>query len=77
MTPKQFKKARKALGLQQNELAKILGIAEVSVRRYEMDETTKNHRQVPEATAELMRAFAGGYRGSRWPKTLKRDRIAA
>lgn len=69
MTPEQFQRARQKLKLTQAELADVLALAEVTVRRYEMGEHCSNHRPVPEATAELMRVFLKGHRPASWPAT--------
>lgn len=68
VTPFQFQRARHKLKLTQKQLAHVLGLSEVSVRRYEMGDDCSNHRDIPEATAELMRCFLAGHRSARWPK---------
>lgn len=69
MTPVQFQRARRKLGLTQKQLAHILGLNELTVRRYEMGEHCTNHRRVPTATAELINVFlTTDYRSKRWPK---------
>ena len=64
MTPENFRKARNALGLEQHELARQLGVPRSHVRRLERGWA----KQVPAPTAKLMRAFQAGYRPADWPR---------
>jgi transcriptional regulator with XRE-family HTH domain len=53
MTAEQLKRARKALGLEQVELAKRLGVHPMTVSKWERGITP-----IPKATGELVRLWA-------------------
>ena len=57
MTPAEFRAIRNRLGLTVAELAAILGVHPIHVRRMEMDRSRKSGRAVPHVTALLMRAM--------------------
>ena len=54
MTPAAFKATRTELGLTQAELSAILHVDPSTIRRWEMDLTTKNHRPIPPLVASIM-----------------------
>lgn len=58
MTPTAVKRIRKALGLTQEQLAKVLGVDRVTVARWEL-----GLRAIPEPTARLVRLLHAGARG--------------
>lgn len=69
MTALEFKKARLRLGLTTSQLASVLGMEPVSVRRMEVtDEDAPSRRPVGRQVELLMRAFAAGYRPPNWPE---------
>ena len=53
MTGAEFKKLREVLDLEQTEIAKRLGVHEITISRWE-----NNHNPIPHATAELVKAWA-------------------
>jgi len=67
MKPKTFRKARKALGLSQRQLAKVIGISWITVKKYEMPTDATNHRDVSPPIEALMKAYLSGYRPPKWP----------
>ena len=69
MSPKEFKAARLKLGLSVKDMAGLLGVSPVHVRRMELRKRLTAHRAVPKATAKLVEAWLSGYRPSgNWPK---------
>lgn len=67
MTPAEFKEARRALGLSVAQMADMLGVTSVQVRRMELREDAGVHRPVMPTTARLVRAYLDGYRPRDWP----------
>lgn len=65
MTPSEFRKIRKSLGLTQAELSSYLGYGS-AVRISEFERAT-NPVPVPRLLALLMEAYRDGYRPSDWP----------
>lgn len=68
MTPAQFKAARLSLGLSVNQMAQMLGMSEVQVRRMEAHPDVASSRPVSPTTQRLVEAFLAGYRPQDWPK---------
>jgi transcriptional regulator with XRE-family HTH domain len=68
MSPLEFKAARQSLGLTVSQMAEMLGVHPVHVRRMEMpcDHST-TARVVTPATARLVTAYLDGYRPRDWP----------
>ncbi len=63
MTPTEFKEARKSLGLNQSEMAAMLGYG-ASARISEIE----NGKMEPSETVlRLLRAYLDGYRPRDWP----------
>jgi transcriptional regulator with XRE-family HTH domain len=67
LTPKQFKEARKRLGLSVSQMAAALGVGDVQIRRMQVDADKESHRPVMPTTEKLIRAYLDGYRPRDWP----------
>lgn len=67
MTPQQFKAARHRLGLSVNQMAAMLGVDPVQVRRMAITEDKGSHRPVMPTTERLLQAWLAGYRPRDWP----------
>lgn len=67
MTPEEFKAARRALGLTQSQLARILGITPQTLRKYEMPPTRSTHRSVHPTVARAVNWLCDGFRPPEWP----------
>jgi hypothetical protein len=68
MTPKQFKAARDRLGLSVSQMAKVLGVTEIQIRRMQTAPDKGSHREVQATTEKLIRAYLDGYRPADWPR---------
>lgn len=68
VTSGNFREARHRLGLSVAELATMLGVDPVHVRRMEMQPGKPTHRPVRETTERLVRAYLDGYRPQDWPR---------
>jgi transcriptional regulator with XRE-family HTH domain len=66
MTPLQFKRARQALRLSVEQMAVMLGVEPLHIRRMETDPKVRSHRPVRPATERLLRAYLDGYRPPDW-----------
>lgn len=55
MNHREFKRARQALGLSVRELAEVLGVTRLQVRRMERDPASAGARTVSAAHAERLR----------------------
>ena len=63
LTPAEIAAIRQALGLNQSQLARLMGIRAASVNDWEAD------RQSPNSTSiRLLLAYSEGYRPKDWPK---------
>lgn len=67
MDPDEIKQARRKLGLTQAELAHVLGLSPVTLRRYEMHPDTNSARPVHPTVARALRWLLAGYRPPEWP----------
>lgn len=67
MTPTELKEARRKLGLSVKQMATLLGVHPIQVRRMELDESLASHRPVMPTTERLIRAWLDGYRPADWP----------
>lgn len=74
MSAQEFKDARAKLGLTVIEMAKLLGVHKVQIRRYQTPEDLESHREVPPDKATMVRTFLAGYRPADWPKPKKRKK---
>lgn len=62
MTAEEFRRARQILRLTNEQMAKMLGIANArTIRMYAAKDTAKWKRKVPEPIAKLVRAMLHGY----------------
>jgi transcriptional regulator with XRE-family HTH domain len=68
MTPKQFKEARRKLGLSVSQMAKALGVSDMQIRRMQIAPDKGSHREVQPTTEKLIRAYLDGYRPKDWPQ---------
>lgn len=68
MTAEDLKRARRKLGLSVNQLADVLGVTSLHVRRMETDPSRSSSREIQPATANLIKAYLEGYRPKNWPK---------
>jgi DNA-binding transcriptional regulator YiaG len=67
MTPAEFRAARQSLGLSVNQMAALLEVRPVHVRKMELDESLPSHRRVMPVTEKLLHAYLAGYRPHNWP----------
>lgn len=67
MNPDAFKAARHALGLSVADMARMLGVTDIQVRRMETREGLGSHRPVNGTTQRLVEAWLAGYRPPDWP----------
>lgn len=72
MTFKQFRQARKDLGLTIVKFADMLGVSDTHIRRMMMTPGMENHRPVRPTVERLLRAYLDGYRPPDWPKAKAR-----
>ncbi len=68
MTHDEFDQARHKLGLSVTELARMLGVGELQVRRMALAPDKSSHRPVNGSTERLMKAYLDGYRPKDWPR---------
>jgi ribosome-binding protein aMBF1 (putative translation factor) len=69
MTPAEFKEARHSLGLSVSQMAHMLGIQPLHIRRMETEPIhPTTHRPVRPTVERLMRAYLAGYRPDDWPE---------
>lgn len=68
MSPKEFKEARRKLGLTQSQLGAILDTNPVTIRKWEMDESRSTSRSVNPVAAQAMRWMLAGFRPPGWPE---------
>lgn len=69
MVPKEFKQARRKLGLTQSQLGAILDTAPQTIRKWEMGEECSTARSVNPIAARVMRWMLNGYRPPEFPKS--------
>jgi transcriptional regulator with XRE-family HTH domain len=62
-----FKDARRKLGLSVNQMACMLGVQPLQIRRMELSPGKTTYRAVQGPTARLMAAYLDGYRPRDWP----------
>jgi hypothetical protein len=67
MTPAQLRKARERLGLSVNQMAVLLEVKPVHVRKMELAENLSSHRRIMPVTTKLITAWLAGYRPRDWP----------
>lgn len=69
MTPQQLRAAQKALGLSDEDFARMLGFAnKAQMRRLKVEDATKpSHRPVRAWHKRLIDAYLAGYRPADWP----------
>lgn len=67
ISPEEFKRARRELGLSVSQCADMLGVQPLQIRRMEMDPSDGSFRPVMGTTRRLMQAFLDGYRPKDWP----------
>jgi DNA-binding transcriptional regulator YiaG len=73
MTPEEFRSARNALGLSQNQLAHLLGCDERTIRKWESEEGRKDARAPNPIAVRVMGWFASGFRPPEWPAGSSND----
>ena len=61
MTPKEFKETRKGLGLSVNQLAAILDVSHVTIRRWEMSSGKPSSRKPDPIACRVLEWLAIGY----------------
>lgn len=74
MTPAEFKAARTRLGLSTNQMAKLLEVSPLHVRRLEIESSSSAHRAVTASTARLLQALLDGYRPRDWRSIVEEAR---
>jgi len=62
MTPTEFTQARRKLGLSVVQMADMLGMHPIHVRRMEAAPSVASHRKVTPTTLRLLNALLAGYR---------------
>ncbi len=62
-----FKRARRKLGLSVNQMADMLGVQPLQVRRMELSPDKSSHRDVQGPVRRLVTAYLEGYRPKDWP----------
>lgn len=62
MTPHEFKQARKALGLTQLELSRILDVCPTAIRKWEAPEGSRTSRKPNPTACQVMRWMLAGMR---------------
>jgi transcriptional regulator with XRE-family HTH domain len=67
MTGKDLKAARLRLSLSNSQLAALIGMRPVTVRRMEMDPSNAGHRTINPQVRRLVKAYLSGYRPPDWP----------
>ena len=67
MSPAEFRAARQSLGLTVNQMAALLEVRPVHVRRMELAEGLSTRRRIMPVTAKLLHAYLAGYRPNNWP----------
>lgn len=63
MTPAEIREARKTLGLNQSQLAALLGYGAAA----RISEVERGERTPSDAVTRLLRAYLDGYRPEDWP----------
>jgi transcriptional regulator with XRE-family HTH domain len=66
MTPTEFRSARKALGLTQDQVARVLGVSPPTIRKWEAGPNCSTSTKVNGAAAVYMAALLDGWRPSDW-----------
>jgi transcriptional regulator with XRE-family HTH domain len=66
MTPAELRAARKALGLSVVQMAAMLGVTPIQIRRMETAAGKASARPIMPTTERLMRAYLAGYRPADW-----------
>ena len=61
MTPKEFKETRKGLGLSVNQLAAILDVSHVTIRRWEMSSGKPSSRKPDPIACRVLEWLEIGY----------------
>lgn len=67
MNPDELQKARRDLGLTQNQLGRLLDTDGQSVRRLEMPDDRSTSRKPAPRMIRLIIAYLAGYRPEDWP----------
>jgi ribosome-binding protein aMBF1 (putative translation factor) len=67
MDHNEFTAARRKLGLSVSQLALMLGVHDVQVRRMATAPDKESHRPVNGTTERLIKAYLEGYRPKDWP----------
>ncbi|MCF1502882.1 hypothetical protein L0F51_03765 [Afifella sp. H1R] len=67
MTCDEFRHARETLQLSVSEMAQMLGVSDIQVRRMQTTPDKASARPVSETTERLVRAYLDGYRPADWP----------
>jgi len=62
MTPSEFRSAREALGLNSVQLAALLGVTPLQVRRMQVPADLPTNRPIHPSTERLMQALLDGWR---------------
>jgi DNA-binding transcriptional regulator YiaG len=66
MTPTEFRSARKALDLTQDQVARVLGVSPPTIRKWEAGPNCSTTTKVNGAAASYMTALLHGWRPSDW-----------
>ena len=66
MTPTEFRNARKALDLTQDQVARVLGVSPPTIRKWEAGPNCSTSTKVNGAAASYMAALLDGWRPSDW-----------
>ena len=68
MTHTEIRAARLALGLEPDQLAKLLDVGKQTVTRMESTPDRSKHRKPAVRMERLIRAYLDGHRPADWPK---------
>ena len=66
MTPAEFRSARKALDLTQDQVARVLGVSPPTIRKWEAGPNCSTTTKVNGAAASYITALLHGWRPSDW-----------
>lgn len=73
MTPLEFRRVRRKLGLSNVELHRLIDVAEVTLKRYQMPPARVNARPIPKSIALLMQAMEEGFRPAGWKRVTRQE----
>ncbi|WP_062233600.1 hypothetical protein [Aureimonas sp. N4] len=68
MTPQDFRRIQEELGLDDAQMAEMLGFESAqNMKRLKADVDKPHHRKIMPYTARLLQAYLDGYRPADWP----------